>query len=336
MFRRVVLPLVRSPLSRGGVSNVVVTLNDISPHGRRLYSTGGGADDDKGLKLQPTPAGGERSHTTQTRVVDSSEEDVSDGVMIPSFDSSTQPLLAMDDAFQFFPLNDGTVEKLQTLRVPGTPTPAPGHTRYRVDVQYSGTKYYGWLRRKLKGTLPTVQDAVEDALAVALNLDRVEVVSSTLTETGVHCRRLTCHVDIPSNHTVPSHRVILQRCHAWLHQRQDEVAILCCIPAVEGFHAHHAATSRTYVYRILNRIPPPIFEPKQVWHFDRNLNVIKMQEAALRFEGQHDFGGLTDHRVSRAVKQHGASYTIRTLHSVKVVRQADEVLVWFNAKSFLR
>ena len=61
-----------------------------------------------------------------------------------------------------------------------------------------------------------------------------------------------------------------------------------------------------------------------------------MEDAARRLQGSHDFGGFVDHRVGRAVQQHGAEYTMRDLESIRVVRQGEEVLIWFVAKSFLR
>jgi len=240
-----------------------------------------------------------------------------------------QPL---DDAYQYY----SAMEAIAPKRVPGTVQTPTGMARYRIDVQYKGTQYYGWQRRKMKGTLPTVQEAVEDSLSVSLNTDHVEAVASALTETGAHARRLTCHVDIPTSLEIPSARLVLQRCRTWLQQRGDNVAILSFLKAGETFHAHYCATARVYVYRILNRIAPPLLEPGLQWHFDRNLNVARMEEAALRLQGEHDFGGFADHRCSRAIKQHGSAYTIRRLDSIKVVRQGDEVLVWLVGKSFLR
>ena len=136
--------------------------------------------------------------------------------------------LSLDDAFHVFPL---AVEKPEVqLEVPGTLSVPSGYTRYRFEVQYKGTKYYGWLRRELKVGLPTVQEAVEDAMSVACDVDSVEIITSTLTEQGVHCRNLTCHVDLPTSKQLPSSRNILQRCRAWLAKRKDEIAILSFTP----------------------------------------------------------------------------------------------------------
>ena len=138
---------------------------------------------------------------------------------------------------------------------------------------------------------------MEDALSVALGIDRVEVVASTLTERGVHARRLACHLDVPSSVVVPSPRTVLLRCRTWLEKRQDEIGILSFQPAGDSFHAHHSARSRIYVYRILNRVAPPLLESGVQWHFDRALNVARMEDAARRLQGIHDFGGFVDHRV---------------------------------------
>ena len=61
-----------------------------------------------------------------------------------------------------------------------------------------------------------------------------------------------------------------------------------------------------------------------------------MEDAAALMQGEHDFGGLADHRVSRCLRRYGSTYTIRKIEGIKVVRQGDEVLIWITGKSFLR
>jgi len=117
-------------------------------------------------------------------------------------------------------------------RVPGEPMIPSGFVRFRLDVQYQGHDFEGWHKTHLRRghergenksdgdddillSKPLARRVVEDALGVALDLSRVEVVSSVLPESGIHVRRLPCHVDLPAE-TVMQPRTILQRASIWL------------------------------------------------------------------------------------------------------------------------
>ena len=260
------------------------------------------------------------------------ESPVQDDVLMTTQHSDIFPI---DDSFGLTAAKKGGAP--EAARVPGTPIVPEGKKRFRFDVQFRGTKYYGWRSRAIKAALPAVQDTVEDAISSACNIDSVSVVASTLTETGAHARNLTCHVDIDADLQLPSQRVLLQRCHKWFEKHDDAVAMLSFMAAKPGFHARYSAQQRTYVYRILNRIAPPLMDGEGMqWHVDRALNTEKMAEAAEALVGMHDFSGFADHRIARQLEVVGESYTVRSLDSIRVTRQADEVLVWFLGQSFLR
>lgn len=314
--------------------------------------------------------------------------------------------------------------------VPGRQVIEPGYVRYRVDVQYHGTDFDGWHKsteKKTKGQSKTsgegegnerslhpqedvmglvkqrAKAALEDALAVALDVDHIRIESGAMPESGVHVRRLTCHFDAPSSIELQP-RTILQRATLWLEKKKAPLAILSCQPCEnQQFHARHSATRRVYVYRICNRIAPPLFEAGLQWHVDRYLDVDRMSRYATSLEGTHDFGFFADAKMAYDLrkaasisssssasaldaanassflmpeadsllsqknpkaKARGAQIerhewkamqtataavheqqlldnpfrlaTTRTLDALRVVRQDDEVLIWFVGKSFLR
>ncbi|RLY94432.1 tRNA pseudouridine synthase A [Kocuria tytonicola] len=67
-------------------------------------------------------------------------------------------------------------------------------TRLRIDLAYDGAPFRGWARQP---GLPSVQSAVEDALELVVRRPCTTVVAGR-TDTGVHARRQTLHVDVPS------------------------------------------------------------------------------------------------------------------------------------------
>ena len=110
--------------------------------------------------------------------------------------------------------------------------------------------------------------------------------------------------------------------------KQVPVSILSAQDVPDGFHARLSAIKRHYVYRILNRRPPPALEASRVWHVAWPLDAAIMHEAAQTLLGQHDF---TTFRAAECQ----ANSPIRTLDRLDVERIGDEVRVYASARSFL-
>lgn len=66
--------------------------------------------------------------------------------------------------------------------------------RLRVELGYDGAPFKGWARQP---GLPSVQGALEDALELIFRAPCATVVAGR-TDTGVHARRQTVHVDVPA------------------------------------------------------------------------------------------------------------------------------------------
>ena len=65
--------------------------------------------------------------------------------------------------------------------------------RLRIDLAYDGAPFRGWARQP---GLPSVQAALEDALSLIFREPCSTVVAGR-TDTGVHARHQTVHVDVP-------------------------------------------------------------------------------------------------------------------------------------------
>ncbi|MDO4918713.1 tRNA pseudouridine(38-40) synthase TruA [Kocuria sp.] len=66
-------------------------------------------------------------------------------------------------------------------------------TRLRIELAYDGAPFRGWARQP---GLPSVQAALEDALELVVRAPCRTVVAGR-TDTGVHARNQTVHVDVP-------------------------------------------------------------------------------------------------------------------------------------------
>ncbi len=60
----------------------------------------------------------------------------------------------------------------------------------------------------------------------------------------------------------------------------------------QDFHARFKAQARRYRYVVYNNPQRPALLHKQVTHVYAKLDVLKMQRAAAKFEGTHNFGKL--------------------------------------------
>ena len=95
------------------------------------------------------------------------------------------------------------------------------------------------------------------------------------------------------------------------------------------FHARFCALKRHYLYRILNRRPPPTLDKNRIWWTPSRLDEKAMHMAAQTLVGTHDFSSF------RATSCQAKS-PIKTLDHLDVERIGDEIRVTTSAKSFLQ
>ena len=95
-----------------------------------------------------------------------------------------------------------------------------------------------------------------------------------------------------------------------------------------SWHARFSAVERRYRYRILNRPSPPALAQGQVWHVKAPLDAPAMHAAAQELVGLHDFTTFRDVACQ-------AKSPVKTLDVVAVRREGDEVVLSFEARSFL-
>ena len=96
----------------------------------------------------------------------------------------------------------------------------------------------------------------------------------------------------------------------------------------KDFHARFSAKQKTYVYKILDRRPPPAIEKKRVWHVKKKLDDKSMKKAARILVGKHDF---TSFRSTECQ----AKSALKTIDSIKILRVREEIQIWIKARSFL-
>jgi tRNA pseudouridine38-40 synthase len=156
-------------------------------------------------------------------------------------------------------------------------------SRYRITIEYAGTRYSGWQKQK---NARTVQGEIERAIGHATGQRQFEFQGSGRTDAGVHALHQVAHLEI----AVRMPPETLRR------QVNDDlpadINLLRVEPAPPRFHARHAAVARSYVYQICRR--RSAFAKPYVWWVKDPLGVESMRAAAAHFTGMHDFQSFSD------------------------------------------
>ncbi|MAF49044.1 MAG: tRNA pseudouridine(38-40) synthase TruA [Rhodospirillales bacterium] len=192
-------------------------------------------------------------------------------------------------------------------------------TRYKLLIEFDGGPFVGWQRQD---NGPSVQQSLEEAVTEFCGETRL-VEGAGRTDAGVHALGQVAHVDIDKDTDADTVRDALN-----FHLRDQPITVLSSEAAADDFHARFSARGRAYLYRILDRRPPPSLDKGRVWWVPARLDADAMEEAARLLPGRHDFSTF------RAV-QCQADSPVKTLDALSVARAGDEIHIAARARSFL-
>jgi len=191
----------------------------------------------------------------------------------------------------------------------------------QLVVAYNGAAYHGWQRQA--AGIDTVQQRLEEALIRVLG-HPLSVHGAGRTDAGVHALGQAVSFRT-SNRAIPL--AGLRR--AVNAKLPGDIAVLSAAEAPDGFHASLSATGKTYRYRLYIAQTRPVELHRLVWHyFWHPLDVERMQEAARRLVGRHDFAGFATSGDER-------DNTVRTVFACDVREEGPEVHVTVRGDGFL-
>jgi tRNA pseudouridine38-40 synthase len=155
--------------------------------------------------------------------------------------------------------------------------------RFKLTIEYAGTKYSGWQKQK---NARTVQGELERAIGAASGERSFECQGSGRTDAGVHALEQVAHLELRK--TIPPES-LRRRINDEL---PADINVLAIDRAPARFHARHAAVARSYLYQIARR--RSAFAKPYVWWVKEPLDVDRMRAAASMFVGLHDFQSFSD------------------------------------------
>jgi len=153
--------------------------------------------------------------------------------------------------------------------------------RFKLTIEYAGTKYSGW---QIQKNARTVQGEIDAAVRTVTGRKDFELYGSGRTDAGVHALAQVAHLDVAT--TLPA-GTIRQRINDEL---PADIHILSATVVPHRFHARHDAVGRRYLYQVSTR--RTAFAKPFVWWVKERLDVDEMRAAAESFVGMHDFGAF--------------------------------------------
>jgi tRNA pseudouridine38-40 synthase len=200
--------------------------------------------------------------------------------------------------------------------------------RFKLLIEYAGTRYSGW---QIQKNARTVQGEIDRAIREATRRREFELYGSGRTDAGVHALAQVAHLEI---YTDLAPELLRRKINDEL---PADIHIRSVTKAPHKFHARYDAIERSYLYQISTR--RTAFGKPYVWWIRERLSIGKMREAASAFVGMQNFEAFTaddpDEKSTKVVvdavdvEEHGALVLIRVRGSHflwKMVRRMVGVL----------
>ena len=150
--------------------------------------------------------------------------------------------------------------------------------RFKLTIEYAGTRYSGW---QIQKNARTIQGEIDRAVRTVTGRRDFELYGSGRTDAGVHALAQVAHLDVSTS--VPADSLV-RRLNDEL---PADINILAAAAVPHRFHARHDAVARRYLYQIARR--RTAFAKPYVWWVKDPLNLDRMRDAARVFVGFRDF-----------------------------------------------
>lgn len=189
----------------------------------------------------------------------------------------------------------------------------------RLLLAYDGTDFHGWQKQPEQRT---VQDILEQATRRVVR-HQISIIGSGRTDAGVHAAGQVAN--FLTTCTMPAEN--LRR--AIGSRLPKDISLIDVRDVPLGFSAR-AAASKLYRYTVWNHAIRPVERHQQryAYHFWHHLDMGRMQDAAARLVGEHDFAAF-------ATSGHQRETTVRSVFRFEVSRCYQEICFDVEGSGFL-
>jgi len=189
--------------------------------------------------------------------------------------------------------------------------------RYKLLIEYDGTRYSGWQKQY---NAKTIQGVLLTVAGEIFKGERVDIQGSGRTDSGVHALCQAAHLDVK---TMIAPHIIRMKFNDALPK---DINILNVEKTHPNFHARHDAISRSYLYQISRRRTS--FGKNYVWWIKDKLDFNTMIKASEYFKGMKNFASFTDDNP-------GEKSTKVLIEDIQFAESGDLILIRIIGSHFL-
>ncbi len=210
--------------------------------------------------------------------------------------------------------------------------------RFRLTIAYDGTAFHGWQKQHAPDPerpgervhLRTVQEVVEQAVRDVVR-QPVLLQGASRTDSGVHANAQTAAFTVTEDESIfieenadsprtPPvwERLTEDRFRLALNSRLPEDVVITQLARTrDDFEPISDCVAKGYRYTLHAGLDRPLRDRAFVHHVRTELDLARMQDAAARFIGDHDFAAF-------AAAGHGRLSTVRTVFECSVKELSGE------------
>jgi tRNA pseudouridine38-40 synthase len=204
--------------------------------------------------------------------------------------------------------------------------------RFKLTIEYAGTRYSGW---QIQKNARTIQGEIDRSVRTVTGRKDFELYGSGRTDAGVHALAQVAHLDVVT--TLPP-ETLVRRLNDEL---PADINILDAVRVPHRFHARHDARARRYLYQIARR-RTALAKP-YVWWVKDPIDVARMRAAVEPLLGMKDFRSFAASLRSREDRasdgwQAGEDEEQSTrvlIERFEIVEAGDLVLIAIEGSHFL-
>ena len=188
----------------------------------------------------------------------------------------------------------------------------------KLTIEYDGKDFNGWQRQSDK---LNIQGTIEQAIE-AVTGEKTDLNASGRTDAGVHA--IGQVANFKTNSKIPIEKIPV----AINTKLKKTIRIINAEEVEERFHSRLSCKRKTYRYVINNSEFSSALYRNLECHIPQKLDVEKMKEAAIYFEGEHDF---------KAFKSSGTSgkNSVRTIYNAQVRKEGERIFIELTGNGFL-
>ena len=200
--------------------------------------------------------------------------------------------------------------------------------RFKLTIEYAGTRYSGW---QIQKNAKTIQGEIDRAVRTVTGRKDFELYGSGRTDAGVHAAGQVAHFDVSTTLPAESLRRRLN------DELPADINILAAEQVPHRFHARHDAVGRRYLYQIARR--RTAFSKAFVWWVKEPIDVERMRAGAAAFVGMKDFRSFAERDAgdddAARDSAHQPKSTIVLVDRLEIVEEGALVLVVIEGSHFL-